>query len=255
MVWSMFADFQIILEVQFSSKMYWCALITSCWNRFVRVQMVMASETTPILSSAIPAFKMFMSKWEQISELHPRLSRWIDVGLHWAMHYSKRMDQTNAYIMAMGECHKSIYFIFPTAISFVSLHLHDLDSSEMVTWVHPECWTADQGNSDLPPESVRSHQISIFTSLAQQYGLSDDMYFATPENTEEHIIKEEYCLYWNFASWQQFSQLTWPTFFEAALDYLPVQASAVPSKQMFLSSAKTDMKKHNWINPVMMEAL
>ena len=39
-----------------------------------RVQMVMAGETTPILSGAIPAFKMFISRWEQISELHPKLS-------------------------------------------------------------------------------------------------------------------------------------------------------------------------------------
>ena len=66
-----------------------------------QVQMVMASEATPILSGVILAFKMFM--WEQISELHPRLSRWIDVGLHWATQYYKCMDRTKAYIMVMGE--------------------------------------------------------------------------------------------------------------------------------------------------------
>jgi hypothetical protein len=65
--------------------------------------MVMSGETTPILSGAIPAFELFMSKWEQIAELHPRLSRWIDVGMRWATHYYKRMDRTKAYIMAMGE--------------------------------------------------------------------------------------------------------------------------------------------------------
>ena len=48
------------------------------------------------------------------------------------------------YIMAMGECHKSNYFIFLTAISFESLN-----SSEMVTWVHPGCWTKDQGDGEL----------------------------------------------------------------------------------------------------------
>ena len=43
--------------------------------------------------------------------------------------------------------------------------------------------------------------------------------------------------------------------FKMALDYLPIPASAVPSEGVFLSSAETDMKKHNHINPVLMEAL
>ena len=37
------------------------------------VQMVMAGEATPILSGTILAFEMFMSKWEQIAKLDPRL--------------------------------------------------------------------------------------------------------------------------------------------------------------------------------------
>jgi hypothetical protein len=49
--------------------------------------------------------------------------------------------------------------------------------------------------------------------------------------------------------------LSHPTFFAISLDYLPIQASAVPSKRAFSSSAKTDMKKHNHINLVLMEAL
>jgi len=40
-----------------------------------------------------------------------------------------------------------------------------------------------------------------------------------------------------------------------ALDFLPIQASAVPSEQVFSSSAETDTKKRNRINPVLMEAL
>jgi len=40
-----------------------------------------------------------------------------------------------------------------------------------------------------------------------------------------------------------------------ALDYLPVEASSVPSEHVFLSSAETDMKRCNWIHPVLMEAL
>jgi hAT family C-terminal dimerisation region len=46
-----------------------------------------------------------------------------------------------------------------------------------------------------------------------------------------------------------------PTFFEIALDYLPIQASLVPSKCVFSSSAEMDTKKRNRINPELMEAL
>ena len=40
-----------------------------------------------------------------------------------------------------------------------------------------------------------------------------------------------------------------------ALDYLPIQASSVPSKRVFSSSAKTYTKRWNQIHPVLMEAL
>ena len=40
-----------------------------------------------------------------------------------------------------------------------------------------------------------------------------------------------------------------------SLDFLPIQASAVPSERVFLSSVETDTKKRNRINPVLMEAL
>jgi hypothetical protein len=50
-------------------------------------------------------------------------------------------------------------------------------------------------------------------------------------------------------------QLMWPTIFRGSLDYLPIQASAVPSERIFSSSAETDTKKRNRINPVLMESL
>jgi hAT family C-terminal dimerisation region len=40
-----------------------------------------------------------------------------------------------------------------------------------------------------------------------------------------------------------------------AMDYLPIQASAVPCERIFSSSAETDMKKRNRISPLLMEAL
>ena len=40
-----------------------------------------------------------------------------------------------------------------------------------------------------------------------------------------------------------------------AMDYLPIQASAVPCERIFSSSAETDTKKRNCIGPLLMEAL
>jgi hypothetical protein len=39
------------------------------------------------------------------------------------------------------------------------------------------------------------------------------------------------------------------------MDYLPVQASAVPSEHVFSSSAQTDTARRNRIKPLLMEAL
>lgn len=46
-----------------------------------------------------------------------------------------------------------------------------------------------------------------------------------------------------------------PTIFRIALDYLPIQASSVPSERVFSSSAETDTVRRNRISPVLMEAL
>ena len=40
-----------------------------------------------------------------------------------------------------------------------------------------------------------------------------------------------------------------------AMDYLPIQASAVPSERIFSSSAETGTKRRNRISPLLMEAL
>ena len=48
---------------------------------------------------------------------------------------------------------------------------------------------------------------------------------------------------------------TFPTIFHIAIDYLPIQASAVPCERVFSSSAETDMKKQDRISPALMEAL
>jgi hypothetical protein len=51
------------------------------------------------------------------------------------------------------------------------------------------------------------------------------------------------------------SEAMFPTVFAIAMDYLPIQASAVPCERVFSSSSETYTKKRNRISPVLMEAL
>ncbi|KIK22935.1 hypothetical protein PISMIDRAFT_101584, partial [Pisolithus microcarpus 441] len=46
-----------------------------------------------------------------------------------------------------------------------------------------------------------------------------------------------------------------PTLYQIAMDYLPIQGSTVPCERIFSSSAEMDTKKWNRNQPVLMEAL
>ena len=56
-----------------------------------------------MLAGTLPAFEMFMSRWEILAEKHQWLKPFIDIGLSWARKYYCKMDQTRAYVVAMGE--------------------------------------------------------------------------------------------------------------------------------------------------------
>lgn len=42
-----------------------------------------------------------MTLWEKVSQSNKRLTYFIDIGLHWAGIYYNRMDNTQAYVIAM----------------------------------------------------------------------------------------------------------------------------------------------------------
>jgi hypothetical protein len=48
---------------------------------------------------------------------------------------------------------------------------------------------------------------------------------------------------------------SFPTLFAMAMDYLPIQSTSVPCERVFSSSAETDTRRRNRINPLLMEAL
>jgi hypothetical protein len=61
----------------------------------------MSSENIPVLSGAIPAFEMFMTRWERLKKEKPHLAPFINKGLDLAYKYYDRMDRTQGYIIAM----------------------------------------------------------------------------------------------------------------------------------------------------------
>jgi hypothetical protein len=65
-----------------------------------QVQMVLSNDKTPVLAGVIPTFEIFLSKWEKLAKNKPHLKPWIE-GLIWATKYYRRLDSSNAYIIAM----------------------------------------------------------------------------------------------------------------------------------------------------------
>jgi hypothetical protein len=63
----------------------------------------MSAESMPVLSSTVAIFEIFMSEWEDLAKEFEKLVPWIKVSLHWAKKYYNLMDDTDAYIITMGE--------------------------------------------------------------------------------------------------------------------------------------------------------
>jgi hypothetical protein len=61
----------------------------------------MSSESTPMLSSAVPAFERLLEDWKQLADGAPHCAPLIDIGLTWVEKYDDRMACTNAYAVAM----------------------------------------------------------------------------------------------------------------------------------------------------------
>src|SRR5579864_3910077 len=63
----------------------------------------MSTESRPVLAGTVRIFEIFMSGWEDLAEEDPTLILLINIGLHWAQKYYRRMDETDVYIVTMGK--------------------------------------------------------------------------------------------------------------------------------------------------------
>jgi hypothetical protein len=105
--------------------------------------------------------------------------------------------------------------------------------------------------------------VEAWQLLDAQYGLNN-MFTSDIDEISEMTVTEEYNSYFkaplskpgtNLLQFLLMAESSHPTIFSIALDYLPIQASSVPSERVFSSSAETDTVKRNRIHPLLMEAL
>jgi hypothetical protein len=131
------------------------------------------------------------------------------------------------------------------------------------------------GTSDPPG----TEDMPRYMSLAAQYGIADEMEIGE-SNRLMQTIEQEFQAYITatlsaknvdiLKFWEvggsingalttdkllQINRSTFPTLYAMAMDYLPIQATAVPCERIFSSSAETDTKRRNRISPLLMEAL
>ncbi|KIK32542.1 hypothetical protein CY34DRAFT_101252, partial [Suillus luteus UH-Slu-Lm8-n1] len=64
-------------------------------------QQKLSSESTPLLSRAVPTFEELINSWESLGQHVPHCKPIVDIGLAWASKYTDRMSATHAYSVAM----------------------------------------------------------------------------------------------------------------------------------------------------------
>lgn len=160
---------------------------------------------------------------------------------------------------------------------------HALTGCKMMKYRERAAGPEEQPPPDLQPEGSTPNLPTY--SLAEQYGLTDDDMDIGGPGENEQTVEQEYQAYitatlspksidilkfWeasnktghrpsivftNTNTFFQISSTMFPTLFAMAMDYLPIQASAVSCERVFSSSAETDTKRRNRINPLLMESL
>ncbi|EPS92714.1 hypothetical protein FOMPIDRAFT_1099361, partial [Fomitopsis schrenkii] len=66
-----------------------------------RIQTFLSGSSTPCMADVIPLFELFMEDWENQARVKPQYRAAIKAGLKVAVKHYKRMDDTNAYAIAM----------------------------------------------------------------------------------------------------------------------------------------------------------
>ncbi|KIK13434.1 hypothetical protein PISMIDRAFT_44079, partial [Pisolithus microcarpus 441] len=233
MDWQVLQDMEVVLEIPHSA------------------QQCMLGESFPLLSRAVPLFKTFMAQWEQLSLNEPHFAPYIEIGLHHARSYYQRMGETNAYVIAM---HK---FVDPTIrFTWIKLNWEEFEVHEvkravlnmmtqlrMTVNTQPDLHQLNELPQPQVPGSSNLQAAFIPTKLATRYNLPT-MHTRQPVSNVQ-TAEQELASYVTAScspegtdplSFWAVSRSTYPTLYRIAMDYLPIQASAVPCERVFSSS-------------------
>ncbi|KAG5634032.1 hypothetical protein H0H81_003698 [Sphagnurus paluster] len=213
------------------------------------IQITLKTEKMPTLSSVILQFKLFMTSLEELGKATPSLKEITDVGILCATKYYLHMDNSRTYTVAM--------FINPTTrFSCIEKHwgsVYIRTTKAMLIKImndYRACYaTLFQASALAKPASVHNDQmyhVAKRLNLASMLGLDTPVLQVETLTTVEEEFDTYTCAlslrgtdmikFWDVTEHQKM----FLTIYRIALDYIPVQASAIPCEHIF-SSAKESM--------------
>ncbi|KAF7334741.1 HAT family dimerization domain-containing protein [Mycena sanguinolenta] len=207
-------------------------------------QQLLSAEGTPTLGDALPSFELMILRWEEQRVQYPETAHIVQQGIDKLEAYRERVEDVPAYILSM--------LINPA----VKLSWFEKNRPEQVRTVKDLFLRELEGYRTDPTDTPAE-------PLAPSSWANEILGMNTPGRpTRRQSLRDEVDGYLmeplsNFGSvryWQD-NQLRHPTIFALAIDYLPIQGSAVPCERVFSSSGETDTVRRSRIAPDLMEAL
>ncbi|KAG1782087.1 ribonuclease H-like domain-containing protein [Suillus placidus] len=228
MDWQFLQDLEVILEAPHAT------------------QQKLSSESTPLLSHAVPTFEELINGWESIGLHVPHCKPIIDIGLILASKYTDRMGATHAYSVAM--------FIDPAMRMSWMDSLWEADRVKDAKKFILKLMHSKRAENSNPAHSqpVVVPQPLPCTLGSRHYGLPAVHAHGPHHHESGQTVDQEFTSYatatlsprgTDILTFWNASQSMFPTIFSIAMDYAPVQASAVPCKRM----VKFFLKKE-WLN-------
>ncbi|KIM64060.1 hypothetical protein SCLCIDRAFT_50902, partial [Scleroderma citrinum Foug A] len=234
--WIILEDLEMVLEVPH------CA------------QQTMSGERTPLLGNVVPTFEMFIAQWQALGKQLPWCAPYIDAGLNCARKYYERMGKTRAYTIAML-VNPSIH------LTWIMHHWSDVEKTsarQMIVEMETYKARIPETSNAPPPPQQRAAQSCLLTARLNLLTMNIVQWVSGIQTVEQELsayLATEVAAGTDPLAFWHVSRSTFPTLFQIAMDYLPIQASSVPCERVFSSSAETMTKRRNRISPILMEAL